>query len=122
MHWPSLKPTCQRSKRQKSAVRFPVPGYRLRSCTRLHWTSWNDEYVVFDETSGQTNQLDAVRAYVLHLLSEAVHTHDGVLQELSKIPALAELHNQSAMLTEIFDEFVAAGLAETVDVLEVVEQ
>lgn len=99
-----------------------MPGFRLRSCTRLHWTCWSDEYVVFDETSGQTNQLDAVRAYVLHLLSEAMHTHDDVLQELSKIPALAELHNPSAMVTEIFDEFVAAGLAETVDVLEAAAQ
>ena len=84
----------------------------------MHWTCWNDEYVVFDETSGQTNQLDAVRAYVLDLLSESIQTHDSVLQEFSKIPALGELHDQSAMLTEIFDEFVAAGLAETVDVLE----
>ena len=99
-----------------------MPGYRLRSSTRLHWTCWNDEYVVFDETSGQTNQLDAVRAYVLHLLSESIQTHDSVLQEFSKIPALAELHNQSAMVTEIFDEFVAAGLAETVDVLEAAAQ
>ena len=51
-----------------------------------------------------------------------MHTHDDVLQELSKIPALAELHNPSAMVTEIFDEFVAAGLAETVDVLEAAAQ
>lgn len=99
-----------------------MPGHRLSSCTRLHWACWNDEYVVFDETSGQTNQLDAVRAYVLHLLSESIQTHDSLLQEFSKIPALAELHNRSAFLTEIFDEFVAAGLAETVDVLETVEQ
>ena len=101
---------------------LPVSGYRLRSSTLLHWTCWSDAYVVFDETSGQTNQLDAVRAYVLHLLSEAIHTHDDVLQELSNIPALAELHNPSAMVIEIFDEFVAAGLAETVDVLEAVAQ
>ena len=99
-----------------------MTSYRLRASTRLHWTCWNDEYVVFDETSGQTNQLDAVRAYVLHLLSESIQTHDNVLQEFSKIPALAELHDRSALLTEIFDEFVAAGLAETVDVLETVEQ
>ncbi len=97
-------------------------SYRQRASTCLHWTCWNDEYVVFDETSGQTNQLDAVRAYVLYLLSESIQTHDSVLQEFSKIPTLAELHNQSVLLTEIFDEFVAAGLAETVDVLEAVEQ
>lgn len=90
------------------------PAHRLRPVCCLHWACWSDEYVVFEEASGQTHQLDPLRAFVLHLLSEEVQTFSGVLQALSVpqlVPHSIHLH---AQLKTIFIEFEAAGLLETV--------
>lgn len=43
--------------------------FRLSSPPSLHWASWGDEYVVFDEASGQTHLLDPIKAYILDVLS-----------------------------------------------------
>lgn len=58
------------------------PTYRIRANARLHWAGWNDEFVVFNESSGQTHQLDALRAFVLNLLVESPRTWDEALNEL----------------------------------------
>lgn len=36
----------------------------------FHWAFWDDEYVVFDEASGQTHLLDPIKAYILDVLSD----------------------------------------------------
>lgn len=90
------------------------PRYRVRPVCRLHWACWNDEYVVFDEASGQTHQLDPIRAFVLQLLSEGVQTFSGVLQALSEPQLVPDFIHLDAQLKTIFTEFEAAGLLETV--------
>lgn len=44
--------------------------FRLSSPHSLQWASWDDEYVVFDEASGQTHLLDPIKAYILDILSD----------------------------------------------------
>ena len=88
--------------------------YRLRSIARLHWASWHDEYVVFEETSGQTHQLDAARAFVLQLLSEAPGTLSTFARELS-INSAFSIADATALLQVIIGEFQAVGLVEVTE-------
>ena len=90
------------------------PAHRLRRVCRLHWACWNDEYVVFDEASGQTHQLDPIRAFVLQLLSEEVQTFSSVLRALSEPQLVPDVIHLDAQLKTIFIEFESAGLLETV--------
>lgn len=89
-------------------------GYRVRPVCRLHWACWNEEFVVFDEASGQTHQLDPIRAFVLQLLTEGVQTFQGVSQALSEPRVAPDANVPDVHLKTIFTEFEAAGLLETV--------
>lgn len=87
--------------------------YQVRPVVQLHWASWDDDYVVFDETSGQTHQLDAVRAYVLDLLIEAprlIPYLAGALSQSTSVPA-----SEAAELIEVvINDFQTIGLVEAI--------
>lgn len=89
-------------------------SYRSNSALYLHWAVWNDEYVVFDEASGQTHQLDAVRAYVLHLVSDTPQTASAVAHALSELPDVPNGSVTSALVSVILNEFETCGLAEAI--------
>lgn len=59
---------------------------RIQLCrpSSLLWSSWGDEFVVFDEASGQTHLLDPIKAFVLDTVM------DGPLDVLSLTPLLSE--------------------------------
>jgi PqqD family protein of HPr-rel-A system len=80
----------------------------------LYWRCWADEYVVFDESSGHTHQLDAMRAFVLDVLAQSPCSFEGVLSELASIPATTELPSLSELLTTFLNEFGAHGLVEEI--------
>jgi len=88
--------------------------FRLRSIGRLHWASWFDEYVVFDEASGQTHQLDQVHAFVLHLLSEAPQSRQSICEAFLAVTALPSLAGIEERVPSICDEFILCGLVEAV--------
>lgn len=91
---------------------FSDVRYRAHSPPGLHWAGWNDEYVVFDESSGQTHQLDAVRAYALHLLSDGTQSTSDVVQALVELPAFPKESVSAATVATIFSEFLTCGLVE----------
>lgn len=94
-----------------------LPGicYALLPGTKLHWAGWNDEYVVFDEASGQTHQLDAVRAYVLHLLGDGPQSVSDVSLALRALPAFPADSATNETLGPIFSEFETCGLVNVVE-------
>lgn len=94
---------------------FECVEYQLRSVARLHWACWDDEYVVFDETSGQTHQLDPLRAFVLHLLSERSQTFSAITRVLSALPAFPADFCANEILRTVINEFEARGLVEVVE-------
>lgn len=59
---------------------------RIQLCrpSSLLWSSWGDEFVVFDEASGQTHLLDPIKAFVLDALME------GPLEVLRLTPLLSD--------------------------------
>ena len=89
-------------------------SYCLQSVSSLHWAGWNDEYVVFDEASGQTHQLDAVRGYVLHLLSDGPQRYSDIVQELAALPGFPKESAAHDILAVIFSEFETCGLVEVI--------
>lgn len=88
--------------------------YRLHSAASLHWAGWNDEYVIFDEASGQTHQLDAVRAYVLHLLGEDSQSFSRLAEALSQVPVFAAKPAINGILSAVLVEFETSGLVEVI--------
>jgi PqqD family protein of HPr-rel-A system len=85
-----------------------------RAVVLLHWAGWNDEYVVFDEASGQTHQLDAVRAYVLNLLTEGPHSLADIRRALAQDAAPAADAIGDEILHTILGEFESHGLVEVI--------
>jgi PqqD family protein of HPr-rel-A system len=84
--------------------------FRLNPVVELHWVGWHDEYVVFDETSGQTHLLDSLRAFLLNALSEREHDVESLLFELEHA---AEMENNRSLrdtVNSILAEFDTVGL------------
>lgn len=78
----------------------------------MHWASWNDEYVVFDEGSGQTHQMDSVRAFVLDRLCDGRQSPGKLAIDLASIPTLADTPNLTDLVETILNEFCGHGLVE----------
>lgn len=87
--------------------------YQVRPVVQLYWASWDDDYVVFDETSGQTHQLDAVRAYVLDLLVESprpISYLAGVLSQSASVPS----SDAAELIQVVIKDFETVGLVEAI--------
>ena len=73
----------------------------------------SDEFHVgFDEGSGQTYQMDPLRAFVLNALTENPLFFSTLLEELASIPALTGNAHIPEVLRNVLHEFQAHGLVE----------
>ncbi len=86
--------------------------YRINKAVKLHWHTVEDEYLVFDETSGQTHQLDPIRAFVLNALQEQSLSSRAIFEELSLAVSPEDAHELLPLTQTILKEFVSHGLAE----------
>lgn len=87
-------------------------GYSINAAVRLHWVELGNEYVVFEETSGQTHQLDAVRAFVLNLLLDQALGVKDIQAELTGAIPSSDNQNIAELANDVLCEFVAYGLVE----------
>jgi len=86
--------------------------WRAASASRLHWRSWDDEFVVYHSGWGTTHLLDLVAAEALRILD----------RESASLPELAELVARSlkiqpddelfCYLEELLPELEKLGLIE----------
>ncbi len=85
---------------------------QLRAQVSLHWRRWDDEFVVYDEASGRTHQLDALNACVLLSLEEGslddARLADMVAAELGCAPEAL-----SGALPGVIEQLLRADLIET---------
>ncbi len=95
-----------------STVSPEIETFHVNPAVRLHWRSWSDEYVIFDDASGQTHQMDPVRAFVLNSLAEQALPFTTLLQDLTAFPMLAEAPELKGTLGDILNELNALGLVE----------
>ena len=91
----------------------PTLRYRIRPSTHLHWAGWDGEFVVFNEGSGQTHQLDPLRALVLDLLQESPRTWQETLDGVGQALALDAGADAAPALQRMLDEFQRLGLVDT---------
>jgi PqqD family protein of HPr-rel-A system len=75
----------------------PVVERSFQRCaiSSHHWACWDDEYVVFDEASGQTHLLDPIKAYILDVLSDGfadVSRLRLLVEQASSVPAHMNSH------------------------------
>jgi PqqD family protein of HPr-rel-A system len=86
--------------------------YSVNRVCKLHWVGWEGEYVVFDETSGQTHSMDAGRAYVLDILVESSQHFSGLLEKFTAIPEFAQDQSLGFSLQTILKELQSIGLVD----------
>ena len=71
--------------------------------------------MVFDEGSGQTHQMDSVRAFILNTLGEKSRSFDNLSSELAGIPSLADSGQLNDLIEKILNELCTHGLVEASD-------
>ena len=88
-------------------------GARLIPDVTLHWREWDGEYVVFDEASGRTHQLDALTACVLLCVEEGVSDPEALI---GRVAEHADLDHESVTqaLPAILEQLAKAALIETI--------
>ncbi|HKZ08189.1 MAG TPA: HPr-rel-A system PqqD family peptide chaperone [Methylomirabilota bacterium] len=84
------------------------PRWELSEGSRLHWKHWDDEYVVFDEGSGDTHLLDPLAAEVLKALEEQPADVPALLARLGFV----DDREIEAHLRATLERFRDIGLAE----------
>ncbi|MCC6512013.1 MAG: hypothetical protein IT423_23140 [Pirellulaceae bacterium] len=67
---------------------------------------------MFEELSGQTHQMDPVKAFLLHLLNDGAQELDALVTEFASVPEFADSVRISALLTKAMDELCTHGLVE----------
>lgn len=89
--------------------------YQLRSIGQLHWACYSDEYVVFDEASGQTHQLDVLHAFLLQTISEKKQDRRALCDLVSAASFVSTGTDVTNVVQLICDEFVFCGLVEELE-------
>lgn len=84
-----------------------------RATSSFHWASWGDEYVVFDEVSGQTHLLDPVKAYILEVLSDGPAGVSNLSHALAQMLAPSADANQLDVIVGALEQLERAQLIET---------
>ena len=90
-----------------------IKTYRLNPVARLYWAQWDDAYVVFEETSGQTHEMDALRAFVLNAAIDGPVHAALVLADLANEVSEMQPDWSIERLNPIFEAFEAVGLFES---------
>ena len=93
----------------KEHVRWMVPDY-----LELYWHSWgdgaNEEFVVFNNFSGETHCLNFTAALVLQYLEEHAVSADAVAAAIQKVlPADANV-KAFRQIRDLLEEFDQVGL------------
>lgn len=70
---------------------------------------------MFDEMSGQTHQLDPLRAFVLNALASEAMTANTILNELLAVPSIAGNSELPILVQTLLDEFTTMGLVEATE-------
>lgn len=90
--------------------------FRLNPVACLHWVGWDDEFVVFEETSGQTHQLDTLRAFVLNAAAGAPVDAETLLADLANAMPGGLTDLGIDLLNSVLEEFETVGLLESASV------
>lgn len=74
----------------------------------LHWLHWDNEFVVFDEASGLTHQLDAQTAHALMCIEDGTTDLEALLAQWHADDS--DLDAKRTALSFIVDQLLRANL------------
>jgi PqqD family protein of HPr-rel-A system len=86
--------------------------WELAQGSQLHWKSWDDEFVVFDEGSGDTHLLDPLAAEVLKTLEEAPGDVPSLIARVASRLGIERAPEIERHIRATIQRFHEAGLAE----------
>lgn len=86
--------------------------WELAEGCRLHWICWDDEYVVFDEGSGDTHLLDLLSGEVLKVLQQSPGVEQVLIERVvARLGLVLDVHLQ-CRVREAIEKFRYVGLVE----------
>ena len=91
-----------------------APKWRAPSGSRLHWRSWDDEFVVYDSASGDTHLLDSVPAETLKILERQSANLSELVDMVAASLTIEADSELSTYLDELLSQFEKLGLVEQV--------
>ena len=84
--------------------------YRLNPICKLYWVCWGDDFVVFDESSGQTHYLGVAQALILDMLSENFVRIEDMVDAFGENAELTVADDFELLVNSILDNFKTLGL------------
>lgn len=84
---------------------------RLNRPDSLHWLHWDNEFVVFDEASGLTHQLDALTAHALMCIEDGATDLEALLHQWHVDGS--DRNAARTALSFILDQLVGANLVDS---------
>ncbi|HUZ73743.1 MAG TPA: HPr-rel-A system PqqD family peptide chaperone [Stellaceae bacterium] len=91
---------------------MPDAIWRTNHFCSFRWRRWGDEWVVFDEGSGDTYHLDGLSAVALMCLAAGPCSLAELSQQVSIETDLAESEELSRALVSVIDRFSGLDLIE----------
>jgi PqqD family protein of HPr-rel-A system len=88
-------------------------GYVLGALAALHWKRWGEEWVLFDEGSGQTVLLDTLSAATLLMLDRVPIELCTLEEQLIEELRITETEGFSDLLQEHLESMIKLGLVES---------
>jgi PqqD family protein of HPr-rel-A system len=94
--------------------------WQLSLLVVLHWRCWDNEWVVYNQGSGDTHLLDTVTAYTLMALEEGAATPAQLLMQLDLSQGIGlersaeQPQTVEAHLVAVLQQLEQAGLIESV--------
>lgn len=87
--------------------------WALNPASGLHWRCWDDEWVVFDQGSGQTHLMHPIQAATLMQFGAQPLSFEQLLDKVAAdMPTIATSDLASALSLAI-DQLVGLGLLES---------
>ena len=87
--------------------------FQINPAVGLHWRHWDPDWIVFDEASGNTHQLDELTACALLCLEEGPLHAESLVTEVAAATRLPEEAINPA-LRGAMDQLTRLGLVDNV--------
>lgn len=78
----------------------------------LHWRSFGDEFVAFDQLSGITYRFDVLRAFLLDVLADGAHSEASLIEEVLEHLGSVDSSSIPLVVHNLVEELHGSGLVE----------
>lgn len=92
----------------------PATLWRLRAQACLHWRNWDDQWVVFNEASGQTHLLDAVTTAILSVIEKSPSDVPNLTSVAMQESGLHDESSWSTTVSAVLERLTGVGLIESI--------